>query len=114
MNPYDGWACPVLSAPPPALGGYGAAASIGKFRDLPIFGEESIQAAMAARAAGNQGKYWQYHQAVFADTPVKGHPKLPKDKLVAYAEQGRRPGHRAVQGGHGQQCDADRCGERCG
>ena len=34
------------------------------FKEMPIFGEESEQAAYAALAAGKQGKYWEMHRAL--------------------------------------------------
>lgn len=36
------------------------------YRELPIFGEKSINASKAALAAGMQGKYVQMHDALFA------------------------------------------------
>jgi protein-disulfide isomerase len=32
---------------------------------LPIHGESAVMAAMAARCAGDQGKYWEYHKLLF-------------------------------------------------
>jgi protein-disulfide isomerase len=37
------------------------------FKDFPIFGEGSEYAARAALAAEKQGKYWELHQAMFAN-----------------------------------------------
>src|SRR5690606_29410246 len=37
-----------------------------EWRDLPVLGEQSIAAALAAQAAANQGKYWDYHDALIA------------------------------------------------
>ncbi len=36
------------------------------FKEFPIFGEGSDYAARAAIAADRQGKYWEFHQALFA------------------------------------------------
>lgn len=36
------------------------------FKEFPIFGEHSEYAARAALAAAKQGKYWELHQALFA------------------------------------------------
>lgn len=37
------------------------------YRDMPIIGgQESIQAAIAANCAENQGKFWQFHNTLFA------------------------------------------------
>jgi protein-disulfide isomerase len=37
-----------------------------RWRDLPILGGESVQAALAARAADAQGRFWDYHDVLFA------------------------------------------------
>ncbi|WP_235830789.1 DsbA family protein [Arthrobacter cheniae] len=57
-----------------------------EWRDLPVFGEESFQAAVAGRAAGEQGKFWEFNKAVFADAPERGHIALPPEELVRIAE----------------------------
>lgn len=36
------------------------------WRDFPFYGEQSTRAAVAARAAGEQGRFWQFHDALFA------------------------------------------------
>ncbi|MCU0504185.1 MAG: DsbA family protein [Chloroflexi bacterium] len=36
------------------------------FRDFAFLGEESVDAAAAARCAGQQGAYWRYHDLLFA------------------------------------------------
>ncbi|NNG35472.1 DsbA family protein [Nakamurella aerolata] len=56
-----------------------------EWRDAPIFGEQSIKAAMAGRAAGEQGRFWEFTSAVYADAPKTGHPDLTDDALVRYA-----------------------------
>ncbi|GFH38786.1 DsbA family protein [Streptomyces pacificus] len=38
-----------------------------EWRNFPIFGEESEAAARAAWAAGQQGRFWQFHKAAYAD-----------------------------------------------
>ncbi|MEU0670078.1 thioredoxin domain-containing protein [Streptomyces lavendulocolor] len=38
-----------------------------EWRNFPIFGEESERAARAAWAAGQQGRFWQFHKAAYAD-----------------------------------------------
>lgn len=52
-----------------------------EFRDLAIFGDESIKAATAARAAGVQGKFFEFQHALFVALPNQGHPDVP-DELV--------------------------------
>lgn len=58
-----------------------------EWRDFPIFGDESTAAAVAARAAGEQGLFWEYHTAVFAAAPDRGHPDLPTERLIDFARQ---------------------------
>ncbi|QGK72233.1 thioredoxin domain-containing protein [Allosaccharopolyspora coralli] len=58
-----------------------------EWRDFPIFGEESLEAAKAGRAAAAQGKFWDYLGAIHQDAPERGHPSLPREKLVDYAQQ---------------------------
>lgn len=58
-----------------------------EFRDRVIFGEESELVAVAARAAGEQGLYWQFHDAVYAAAPPSGHPDLPREMLIGFAEE---------------------------
>jgi protein-disulfide isomerase len=37
------------------------------YRDFPIFGDASVLGAMSAECAGNQGKFWEYHNTIFED-----------------------------------------------
>ncbi|WP_267245424.1 DsbA family protein [Streptomyces sp. PR69] len=38
-----------------------------EWRNFPIFGEESESVARAAWAAGQQGRFWQFHEAAYAE-----------------------------------------------
>lgn len=58
-----------------------------EFRDRILFGEESEATALAARAAGEQGMYWEYHDAIYAAAPDSGHPDMPREKLLGFAEE---------------------------
>ena len=59
-----------------------------EFRDMPIFGDQSIETAIAGRAAGAQGKFWEFKDAIAANGVVEGgHPDLPRERLIAFAEQ---------------------------
>lgn len=51
-----------------------------------IDGEHSTRAAVAARAAGKQGKYFEYAHAVYA-AMEHGRPELTDDVLVQYAKE---------------------------
>ncbi|MEU6038298.1 thioredoxin domain-containing protein [Actinomadura sp. NPDC047616] len=39
------------------------------WRDFPTFGKESMRAAVASRAAARQGRFWQFHDALYARQP---------------------------------------------
>jgi len=52
------------------------------FKELPIFGEESEQAAKGALAAHKQGKYFEMHQKLFADPG-----KANKEKVLRIANE---------------------------
>lgn len=56
-----------------------------EWRDLPIFGEQSMAAARAARAAAAQGKFWEYTAAVYRDAPARGKPDLNDAVLQGFA-----------------------------
>ncbi|WP_082043789.1 DsbA family protein [Mobilicoccus massiliensis] len=62
-----------------------------EYRDLPIFGEQSQVAARAGRAAGMQGRFWEFYRVVFDAAPQRGHPDLTPEKLVAFAQQAGVP-----------------------
>lgn len=57
-----------------------------EMHDVAFFGEESTRAAAAARAAGEQGKYFEFLEAVYAAAPESGHPELPPKELIAHAK----------------------------
>lgn len=58
-----------------------------EWRDLPVFGESSEKAAVAARAAGEQGLFWEFNEAVYAAAPEKGKAELAEPELLKFAEQ---------------------------
>lgn len=56
-----------------------------EYRDLPILGEESNLAALAARAAARQDAFWAYHDRLFAEErPVNG-GMLTREYLLGLA-----------------------------
>lgn len=57
-----------------------------EFITVAFFGEQSAAAGAAMEAAGKQGKYREYSDVLYAAAPEKGHPDLPEDKLVEFAE----------------------------
>ncbi len=62
-----------------------------EFRDLPIFGQQSVDAAVAGRAAAAQGRFWPFYDAVYADAPQRGHADLTASALTGYAKQAGVP-----------------------
>ncbi|WOX23460.1 DsbA family protein [Streptomyces solicathayae] len=60
-----------------------------EWRNFPIFGEESEAAARASWAAGQQGRFWEFHRAAYAEgTKEKG---FGKERLAALAQQAGVP-----------------------
>ncbi|MFF0450031.1 DsbA family protein [Streptomyces sp. NPDC004609] len=60
-----------------------------EWRNFPIFGEPSENAARAAWAAGQQGRFWQFHEAAFAEgAKEKG---FSRDRLKTLARQAGVP-----------------------
>lgn len=60
-----------------------------EWRNFPIFGEESERVARASWAAGQQGRFWQFHSAAYAEgAKEKG---FGKDRLKALAEEAGVP-----------------------
>ncbi|TFC86898.1 disulfide bond formation protein [Cryobacterium sp. TMT1-21] len=53
-----------------------------EWRDLTVFGQESIDAAVAGRAAGAQGLFWEFNEATFRDAPERAHLALPRERLL--------------------------------
>ncbi|MFC6397821.1 DsbA family protein [Luteococcus sanguinis] len=56
-------------------------------RDLVLFGDESLNTAKAARAAGEQERFWQFYAAVHDEAPTSGHPTITEKNLLAFAEK---------------------------
>ncbi|MQA88012.1 MAG: thioredoxin domain-containing protein [Streptosporangiales bacterium] len=55
------------------------------WRDFPFYGEQSVDAAVAARAAGRQGEFWAYHDALYANQAPPRSGKLTSDHLRGLA-----------------------------
>ncbi len=56
-----------------------------EWRDLPILGEESFDAAVAARAAGRQGRFWAYQAAMFNEASDRGYLETDRRRLLDFA-----------------------------
>jgi protein-disulfide isomerase len=58
-----------------------------EFRMFPFIGQESFDAAQAADAAGDQGKFWEYDDALFNAQGRENSGTFSYDKLVEIARQ---------------------------
>ncbi|MDO5494317.1 MAG: thioredoxin domain-containing protein [bacterium] len=58
-----------------------------EFRDFPIFQEESVDAAVAARAAANQGRYLEFAHEVYNYQFAEGGSDLSQEMFVTLAGQ---------------------------
>ncbi len=54
-----------------------------EWRDFPYLGQESLNAAIAARAAQEQGRFWEYHDLLYRNQPGG----FPEEKLVGLARE---------------------------
>ncbi len=57
-----------------------------EFRSFPIIGPESTWAAEAAYCAGDQNKFWEYHDTLFLNWTGENVGDFTKERLVQYAE----------------------------
>ncbi|MDP3770613.1 MAG: DsbA family protein [Candidatus Sungbacteria bacterium] len=55
------------------------------YRDFAFLGEESEWASQAARCAGDQGKYWQYHDYLYEHQNGENEGAFAKAKLKGFA-----------------------------
>ena len=58
-----------------------------EFRNFPINGPESDAAARASWAAGQQGRFWQFHQVAFGEEFHLGSGRFAEEELPRLAEQ---------------------------
>jgi protein-disulfide isomerase len=56
-----------------------------RWRDFPALGAESVEAALAARAAHEQGRFWEYHDLLYAIQGQRGSGTFTPDRLLALA-----------------------------
>ncbi len=54
-----------------------------EWRDFPYLGQESVDAAVAARAAQEQGRFWEYHDLLY-QSQLGG---FSGEKLVSLADE---------------------------
>jgi predicted DsbA family dithiol-disulfide isomerase len=58
-----------------------------EFRSFPFLGEESVRAAEAAYCAGDQGKFWEYHDTLFENWTGENVGDFTDEKLIGYAKE---------------------------
>jgi len=58
-----------------------------EWRDLAQISPTSPLAAQAGRAAAKQGRFWEFHDAVYAAADPQGHPEYTEDSLVTFAQK---------------------------
>lgn len=57
------------------------------WRDFDYYGEDSFQASYAARAAGEQGKFYQYYNILFSNQGTINSGWASKSNLIGFAMQ---------------------------
>jgi len=55
------------------------------YRDFAFLGQESFWAASAARCAGEQGKFWQYHDYLYNSQRGENQGAFSRDNLKSFA-----------------------------
>ena len=58
-----------------------------EWRDFPYLGQESANAAFAARAAQEQGKFWEYHDLLYENQESANSGAFSDEKLLALARE---------------------------
>ena len=58
-----------------------------EWKDFPYQGQESVDAALAARAAQAQGEFWKYHDLVYENQSSGNSGGYTEESLTALAEE---------------------------
>ncbi len=58
-----------------------------EWRDFPYLGQESANAALAARAAQAQGEFWRYHDLLYENQGSTNSGAFSEEKLLALARE---------------------------
>jgi protein-disulfide isomerase len=87
---YSDFSCPACAAFLPAidevLGVFGDDVTF-EYRHFPFLGTVSTQAAIATEAAGQQGKFYEFHDLLFANQAVWKSSPNPQALFIQYAEE---------------------------
>ncbi len=58
-----------------------------EWRDFPYLGEESRRAAVAARAAQEQGEFWEYHDLLYQNQGAENSGAFSDENLIGFARE---------------------------
>ncbi len=58
-----------------------------EWRDFPYLGQESVNAALAARAAQEQGKFWEYHDLLYKNQKSENNGGFSDENLTKLARE---------------------------
>ena len=58
-----------------------------EWRDVNVFGPDSVRASQAAYAAAQQGEFWAYHDALFAGGETRSADGLSQESLIELADE---------------------------
>ncbi len=58
-----------------------------EWRDFPVLGDQSVEAAVAARAAAEQGLFWEFNESLFSSAPDNGHAEYTRESLTDTAKR---------------------------
>jgi protein-disulfide isomerase len=58
-----------------------------EWRDFPYQGQESVNAALAARAAGEQGRFWEYHDLLYENQGSGNSGAFSDENLTEFARK---------------------------
>lgn len=62
-----------------------------EWRDFPIFGQESVEMAKAARAAARQDRFWQFHDVAYAMGDGTKKASFPEERIQEVARRAGVP-----------------------
>ena len=58
-----------------------------EWRDFPYLGKESRKAAVAARVAQEQGRFWEYHDLLYENQGSKNGGAFSDESLIGFARE---------------------------
>ena len=58
-----------------------------EWRDFAYLGQDSVNAALAARAAQEQGRFWEYHDVLYENQGSVNSGAFSDEALVGFAEE---------------------------